>query len=141
LNQVLEQMGVSYAPCPLPGSEASQTAIKKRKAKVSKKPTAKKAKVGPNRATPSKMVPPPPKMGLGKKIGILKITQPKAKPRPQGMSEIELALVKPVGASEKFCLLDAAALSHRLHIMGIATTRVARVLTFNNLSDDSSPDV
>jgi hypothetical protein len=29
LNRVLEQMRVPYAPCPLPGSEASQAAIKK----------------------------------------------------------------------------------------------------------------
>jgi hypothetical protein len=48
LNQVLEQIGVSCAPCPLPGSKASQAAIKKWKAEVSKKPAAKREKVGPS---------------------------------------------------------------------------------------------
>jgi hypothetical protein len=36
LNQVFEQMGVPYAPCPLLGTEAFQAATKKRKAEVSK---------------------------------------------------------------------------------------------------------
>jgi hypothetical protein len=38
-----------------------------------------KVKAGPNRAMPSKMAPPPMKMGLAKKVGILKITRLKAK--------------------------------------------------------------
>jgi hypothetical protein len=42
LNHVLEQMGVPYFPCPDPGSAASQSANKKQKAEVAKKPTATK---------------------------------------------------------------------------------------------------
>jgi hypothetical protein len=80
LNQVLEQMGVPYAPHPLPGSKASQATIKKRNAEMSKKPVVKRAKTGHVRAMPSKMVPPPPKSRPAKKISILKITRPKAKP-------------------------------------------------------------
>jgi hypothetical protein len=37
LNRVFEQMGVPYSPRPLPGFEASQAAIKKWKADMSKK--------------------------------------------------------------------------------------------------------
>jgi hypothetical protein len=43
-----------------------------------------------------------------------------------------------------FCLLDVAAPSHGLHTAGLAMTHVehaARVLAFNILCDDSSPDV
>jgi hypothetical protein len=72
---------VSYTPHPLPSSEASQVAIKKQKPEVSKKPVTKRAKAGLGRATPSKMAPaPPPKSELAKKISILKIARPKAKP-------------------------------------------------------------
>jgi hypothetical protein len=141
LNRVLEQMRVSYAPRPLLGSKVSQAAIKKWKAEVLMNPTAKKAKAGPNRATPSKTVPPPPKIGPTNKIGVLKITRPKAKPGPRGTSEIELTLVKHVGVSKKFHLLDVAALSYGFHAMGVAVTHIARVPTFDNLGDDSSPDV
>jgi hypothetical protein len=42
---------------------------------------------------------------------------------------------------KKFCLLDVAAWSHEPHATGFAVTRIARVMAFNNLSDDSSPDV
>jgi hypothetical protein len=141
LNRVIEQMGVPYATRPLPGSKASQVAIKKWKAEVSKKPSAKRVKAGPSRAAPSKMAPPPPKSGLTKKISILKIAQPKAKPGPRGTSEIELALARPIGVSKKFHLLDVAASSHGLHAVGITGTRVAQVLAFDNLGDDSSSDV
>jgi hypothetical protein len=82
LNRVLEQMGVSYAPCPLSGSKDSQAAIKEWKADVSKKPTTKRAKAGPSRAMPSKTTPPPPKSGPAKKISILKIARLKGKPVP-----------------------------------------------------------
>jgi outer membrane PBP1 activator LpoA protein len=75
-------MGVPYAARPLPIFEASHEAIKKWKAEVSKNPAAKKVKSGPNRATPSKMAPPLPKTGPAKKIGVLKITRPKAQPGP-----------------------------------------------------------
>jgi hypothetical protein len=57
------------------------------------------------------------------------------------MPEIELALAKPVGVSKKFHLLDAVGSSHGPHAMGVATTHAARVVAFNNLSDDSSLDV
>jgi hypothetical protein len=52
---------------------------------------------------------------------------------------VELALAKPVGVSKKFCLLDVAALSHARATSAV-TTRTARV-AFDNLGDDSSPDV
>jgi hypothetical protein len=46
LNRILEQMGVSYFPHHQPGSTASQSANKKWKAEVAKKPTSKKVKAG-----------------------------------------------------------------------------------------------
>jgi hypothetical protein len=69
-------MGVSYDPRPLPGTEASQAAIKKRKAEVSRRPAAKRAKGGPSRAMLTKTPPPPSKSGPAKKIGVLKIARP-----------------------------------------------------------------
>jgi hypothetical protein len=75
-------MGVPYAPYPLPGSVASQVAIKKRKVEVSKRSAVKKANVGPSQAVPSKVVPPPPKLGPAMKIGVMNIARPKAKPGP-----------------------------------------------------------
>jgi hypothetical protein len=86
------------------------------------------------------MVPPPPKARPARKVGVLKIARPKAKPRPRGMSEIELALAKPVGVSKNFRLLDVVASSHA-RVTGATATRTTRVLAFDNLSDDSSPDV
>jgi hypothetical protein len=82
LNWLLELMGVSYAPRPLPGSKASQVANKKRKAEVSKKSASKRLKASPSRALPSKAVLPPPKEESSKKVGVLKISRPKAKPSP-----------------------------------------------------------
>jgi hypothetical protein len=75
-----------------------------------------------------------------KKISILKIARPKAKPGPCGTSKIELALVKPIGVSKKFHLLDVATLSHGLHT---ACHRDSRCLSaaFDNLDDDSLSDV
>jgi hypothetical protein len=138
LNHFFEQMGVAYAPRLLPRTKAFQAAREKRKAKVSKKPTAKRVKTASDWVTPSKTVPP-------KKIGIMKLVQPKAKLEPQGMSEMELAPAKPVGVSKKFCLLDAPSSSHGPRDSGLATTKVgertARVVAFDNLGDDSSPDV
>jgi hypothetical protein len=113
---------VTYAPHPLRCSEASQAAIKKWKAEVSKKPIAKRMKAAPSQAPPSK-------------------ARLKVKPRSCGMSEIELALAKPIGVFKKFRLLDVAASSHRPRTMGVATSRAARVPTFDNLDDDSSPEV
>jgi hypothetical protein len=94
-------------------------------------------------ATPYKTVSTPPKMGSPKKIGIVMIVKPRARTGPQGTSEIELAPVMPVRVSKKFCPLDVAASSHGLHA-GLTMThveRTSRVPTFDNLSDDSSPDV
>jgi hypothetical protein len=118
LNRVLEEMGVLYTPCPIPGSEASQAANKNRKAEVSKKPTAKKAKAGLGKTPPSKMAPPLSKSRPVKKVGALKIARSKAKLELRGTSKIELALVKPIGVSKMFHLLDVAASSHAPRIMG-----------------------
>jgi hypothetical protein len=57
------------------------------------------------------------------------------------MLEIELALAKPVGISKKNCLLDVAVVSHGLCGVDATMTHTARVLTFDNPDDDSSPDV
>jgi hypothetical protein len=112
---------------------------------VSKKPAVKRVKTGPSRATPFKTALPPSKMGPPKKISIVKVVQPRAKPGLQVMSEIELALTKLVGVSKIFCLLDLLASSHGLHDEGPAMAyggeRAAHVMAFNNLGDDSSPDV
>jgi hypothetical protein len=133
-------MGAPYFPHPQPGSVASRSANKKRKAEVAKKLAAKKSKAGSGRAPSSRMVLPPPKVGQAKKLGILKIAQPKAKPGPRGRSEIELALSKLVGVSKKFHILDVAASSHA-RTTGATTTRTVRVPAFDNLGDDSSSDV
>jgi hypothetical protein len=90
------------------------------------------------------MAPPPSKLGTTRKIGIVKIARSKAKPGPQGTSEIELVLARPVGVSNKFCLLNVVALSHRIYGTGHGMThgeRVARAPAIENLGDDSSPDV
>jgi hypothetical protein len=80
-----------------------------------------------------------------KKTSVLMVVRPKAKPRPQGMSEIELALAKPVGVSKKFCLLDVLGTSQSPHDEGRAATNViehaTRVAAFDNLGDDSSLDI
>jgi hypothetical protein len=115
LNHVLEQMRVTYFPRPQPGSAASQVASKKRKAEVSKKLVAKKAKAGLGRAPTSKMVPPPPKVGPAKKVGILKFARLKAKPGPRGTSEIELALVKPIGMFKFFPIRCSSFISRASH--------------------------
>jgi hypothetical protein len=145
LNCVFEQTELTYVPGPLPDSEANQAAKEKRKVEVSKNPAAKRAKNSPIRATPSKAPPPPSKTGPPKKISIVKIVQPRAKPEPQGTSEIELALTKPVGVSKFFCLLDVPASSRGVRDKGPAMTygseRTACVMAFNNLGDDSFPDV
>jgi hypothetical protein len=90
------------------------------------------------------MAPPPSKLGLVRKIGIVKIAGPKAKARSQGTFEIELALAKPIGVPKKFCLLDVAALSHGVHVTVLDLTHVecpTRVPTFDNLGDNSLLDV
>jgi hypothetical protein len=64
---------VLYAPQPLPGFEASQAGIKKRKAEVSKRPAAKNAKASPSKTPLLKSVTPPPKSGPATKVGIVKM--------------------------------------------------------------------
>jgi hypothetical protein len=91
---------VSYAPRHLPGSEASQAAIRKQKAEVSKKPATKKAKAGPSKTQLSRSATPPPKPGPAMKV--VKMARPYAKPGLRGTSEIELTLVKPIGVSKNF---------------------------------------
>jgi hypothetical protein len=140
LNRDFKQMGVLYSPRPGPGSTASQSANRKRKAVVAKKTAAKKAKAGSGPASSSRVVLPPPKAGPTKKVSVLKISHPKARPGPRGTSAIELALAKPLGVSKKFCLLHVAA-SSQARAAGVATTHTARVPAFDNLGDDSSPDV
>jgi hypothetical protein len=115
---------VPYFPCPEPSSAASQSANKKRKAEVAKKPATKKVKVGMGRASSSRVVPPPPKAGPARKVGVLKISWLKAGPGPRGTSVIELALAKPDGVSKKFRLLDVVALSHT-HAVGATMTHTA----------------
>jgi hypothetical protein len=82
LNHVLEQMGAPYFPRPQPGSAASQSTNEKWKAEVAKKPATKKAKAGTSQAPSFRMVPPLPKVGPTKKVGVLKISRPKARPGP-----------------------------------------------------------
>jgi hypothetical protein len=53
---------------------------------------------------------------------------------------IELALAKPLMVSKKFHLLDVATLSQG-HAEGVTMTRTAQLPAFDNLDDDSSPDV
>jgi hypothetical protein len=57
-------------------------------------------------------------MVLPKKINILKEVRLKARPRPNGTSEIELALTKSIRVSKKFCLLDVPSSSHVPHDQG-----------------------
>jgi hypothetical protein len=140
MNHVLKQMGVPYFPRPKLGSAASQSVNKKRKVEVAKKMAAKKVKAGMGWASSSRVVLPLPKAGPAKKVGVLKISWPKAKLGLRGTSAIEFALVKPVGVSKKFHLLDVAASFHA-HVTGAAMTCAAQVPAFNNLGDDSSPDV
>jgi hypothetical protein len=109
----------------------------KRKAKVSKKSVAKKAKTTASRAAPSKTAPP-------RKIGAVKVIWSRIKLTVQDTSKIELALVKPVGVSNFFCLLDAPSSSHGRRGGGATTTKAGEqtghVAAFDNLGDDSSPD-
>jgi hypothetical protein len=75
-----------------------------------------------------------------KKISVVKVVQSRVKPGPQSMLEIELALAKPVGIS---IFLLSRCTGPRDE--GLTTTnvgeRTAHVVAFDNLGDDSSPDV
>jgi hypothetical protein len=84
----VEQMGVAYALRPTPGTEASATTTRKRKADASKKTIGKKAKVVPT-----------------KKADIVKIIRPKPRSGMKGPSKRELVLVKPLGVTKKFSIL------------------------------------
>jgi hypothetical protein len=79
------------------------------------------------------------------KISIVKVVRPRAKLVPQGTSEIELALPKLVGVSKFFCLLDVPASTHEIRDKGPAVAYggecVAHVMAFDNLGDDSLPDI
>jgi hypothetical protein len=94
---------------------------------------------------PSKMAPPLSKARPSKNIGAVKVIHPRVKTGLQGTSEIELALMKLVGVSKKFCLLDVAAPSHWLRGASLTMTRsserTGRLAAFDNLDDDSSHDV
>jgi hypothetical protein len=87
LNRVFIQMGIAYARCPKPSTEASITTIRKQKADTYKKVVVKKAKIAPT-----------------KKSGVVKIIRQKPKSGLKGTSERELALAKPLGATEMFAL-------------------------------------
>jgi hypothetical protein len=56
------------------------------------------------------------------------------------MSEIELALAKPIGVSKKIHLLDVAVLPDAPRASGVTMVHAARVATFDNLGRDLSPD-
>jgi hypothetical protein len=122
---------VPYAPPP--GSEASQAAINKRKAEVSKNPAAKKVKASPSKTLSLKSVAPPPKSGPAAKVGVVNISRLKAKPGLRCTLEIELTLAKPVGVSKKFHVLDVAPLPHAPHITGTTTVHAARVMTHHRI--------
>jgi hypothetical protein len=93
----------------------------------------------------SKAAPPPSKTRPPRKISIVKVVGPRAKPTPQGTSEIELAFAKPVEVSNFFCLLDVPASSDGVHDegpgMAYGCERAAHMMAFDNLGDDSLPDV
>jgi hypothetical protein len=134
-------MGCQTLHAPFLAPKPHSQLLRKRKTEVSKRPVTKKVKAGLSRAMPSKEVPPPPKSGPAKKIGILKITRPKPKPGLHGTSEIELPLAKPIGVSKKFHLLDIVGSSHGSHSTCDATTHAAWVPAFDILGDDSLSDV
>jgi hypothetical protein len=121
VNCVFEQMGVSYAPRPLP--------------EVSSKLALKKAKAGASRLSPSLLVTPLSKAKPAKKGSVLKMFRPKVPPGVRGTLVLELALAKPVGVSKKFHLMDVAAPPL---MPSAAVPCAARVPAFNNLEGDSS---
>jgi hypothetical protein len=128
LNHVFEQMGLAYASRPLPRTEAFLAAKEKCKVEVSKKLIPKKAKIAVIQAAPSYMV-------LPRKISVVKMVQLRVRLRLQHTLEIELALLKLVGVSNFFFLLDALFSSRGRRGRG------AHVVAFNNLGNDSSLDV
>jgi hypothetical protein len=91
-----------------------------------------------------KMAPSPSRVGPLKKMSILKVVRLKVKTGLQGMSKIELTVAKLVGMSKKICLLDVMASSHGVCCAGLtaarAGERAARVVAFDNLGNESSPN-
>jgi hypothetical protein len=124
VNHVFEQMGVSYAPRPLP--------------EVSSKLALKKAKAGASRLSPSLLVTPLGKAKPAKKGSVLKMFRPKVPPGVRGTLVLELALAKPVGVSKKFRLMDVAAPPLMPLTSSAVVPCAARVPAFNNLEGDSS---
>jgi hypothetical protein len=102
---------------------------------VAIKPAAKKVKTGLGWASSSRVVPPPPKAGPTKKVGVLKISHPTARLGLRGTSTIELALAKPPEVSKMFRLIDVAA-SSRAHATGVVRTHTTRVVAFDNLGNE-----
>jgi hypothetical protein len=83
--------------------------------------------------------------GPTKKIIVVKVIRLKPGPRLRGTSEIELALVKPIGVSKKFCFSNMPSSTQGWHDKGGHVVQavgepVARVIKFTSL-DDSSSDV
>jgi hypothetical protein len=116
-----------------PGTEAFTVATKKQKADESKKTIAKKMKVAQAKVALVKMAP-------LKKISIVKVIRPKAKPGPRDMSEIEFTLTKPVGVSKNFCFSDISNSSQSQHdkgcrVMKVVHEHTSRVISFDNLGD------
>jgi hypothetical protein len=93
---------------------------------VSKKPVVKRMKAGLGQATPSKTAPPPSKPGPARKISVMKIARPKAKPGPPSTSKIELVLAKPIGVSKKFHPLDVTAPSYGINVGDLIVIHVER---------------
>jgi hypothetical protein len=74
------------------------------------------------------------------------VIHPKAKLGPKGMSEIELILAKLIRVSKIFCFSDVLGSSQSQCDEGqckieTIVERSPRVITFDNLGDDSSPDI
>jgi hypothetical protein len=70
----------------------------------------------------------------------------KAKSGSRDTSEIELILAKPIRVSKIFCLSDVPDSSQNQHdeshcLVQMIGERAPHVITFDNLNDDSSPDV
>jgi hypothetical protein len=83
--------------------------------------------------------------GPAKKIIVVKVIWLKPGPRLRGTSEIELALVNPIGVSKKFCFSNMPSSTQGWHDEGGHAVQavgepVARVIKFTSL-DDSSSDV
>jgi hypothetical protein len=86
------------------------------------------------------------KTALPKKTSTIKIIWSRPKPGLRGSPEIELVLAKPIEASTKFCFSDIPSSSQSRHdksnhAIQTISERASRMITFDNLDDDSSLDV